>query len=93
MEVPFGLSKVFPRLPSPYRQCIAMTQPTVHPSTDPAPPAAPASPTTPSPEAPPSFVKLAMRNMVKKGGKSLYHFALTTVGLLGLLVGLAYLTR
>ncbi|MEY3297465.1 MAG: hypothetical protein RLZZ597_725 [Cyanobacteriota bacterium] len=70
-----------------------MTQPTVHPSTDPAPPAAPASPTTPSPEAPPSFVKLAMRNMVKKGGKSLYHFALTTVGLLGLLVGLAYLTR
>jgi hypothetical protein len=70
-----------------------MTQPTVHPSTDPAPPAAPASPTTPAPEAPPSFVKLAMRNMVKKGGKSLYHFALTTVGLLGLLVGLAYLTR
>ncbi|QQE64735.1 hypothetical protein GFS31_14160 [Leptolyngbya sp. BL0902] len=47
----------------------------------------------PKPEAPPSFVKLAMRNMVKKGGKSLYHFTLTTVGLLGLLVGLAYLTR
>ncbi|MGB3298795.1 MAG: DUF3285 domain-containing protein, partial [Phormidesmis sp.] len=22
---------------------------------------------------PPSYVKLAMRNMVKKGGKSLYH--------------------
>jgi len=38
-------------------------------------------------------VKLAMRNMVKKGGKSLYHFTLTTAGLLGLLVGLAYLTR
>lgn len=48
---------------------------------------------TPTDEAPPSFVKLAMRNMVKKGGKSLFHFSLTTVGLLGLLVGLAYLTR
>lgn len=44
-------------------------------------------------EAPPSFVKLAMRNMVRKGGKSLYHFFLTTAGLLGLLVGLAYLTH
>jgi Protein of unknown function (DUF3285) len=52
-----------------------------------------------SPEAkvattrPPSFVKLAMRNMVRKRGKSLYHFALTTIGLLTVLVGLAYLTR
>jgi len=41
----------------------------------------------------PSYVKLAMRNMVKKGGKSLFHFTLTTAGLLALLVGLAYLTR
>jgi Protein of unknown function (DUF3285) len=41
----------------------------------------------------PTFVKLAMRNMVSKGGKSLFHFALTTVGLLGLLVGLAFVTR
>lgn len=57
-----------------------MTQPTAGPTPQPT-------------EAPPSFVKLAMRNMVKKGGKSLYHFALTTTGLLGLLVGLAYLTR
>ncbi|MDJ1184121.1 DUF3285 domain-containing protein [Roseofilum casamattae] len=40
-----------------------------------------------------SYVKLAMRNMVRKGGKSLTHFFLTTVGLLGLLVGLSYLTR
>ncbi|WP_338461718.1 DUF3285 domain-containing protein [Synechococcus elongatus IITB7] len=40
-----------------------------------------------------SYVKLAMRNMVRKGRKSLFHFGLTTVGLLGLLVGLAYLTR
>jgi hypothetical protein len=53
----------------------------------------PATAPTQPPEAPPSFVKLAMRNMVKKGSKSLFHFALTTVGLLGLLVGLAYLTR
>ena len=40
-----------------------------------------------------SYVKLAMRNMVRKGGQSLWHFFLTTVGLLGLLVGLAYLTK
>lgn len=51
------------------------------------------SPTPPSPSRPPSFVKLAMRNMVRKGGKSLFHFGLTVTGLLGLLVGLAYLTR
>jgi Protein of unknown function (DUF3285) len=41
----------------------------------------------------PTYVKLAMRNMVRKGRQSLLHFALTTIGLLGLLVGLAYLTR
>ncbi|MEO0869353.1 MAG: DUF3285 domain-containing protein [Cyanobacteria bacterium J06642_11] len=46
-----------------------------------------------APEPTPSYVKLAMRNMVKKGGKSLFHFFLTTMGLLGVLVGLAYLTR
>jgi uncharacterized membrane protein len=44
-------------------------------------------------EAKPSYVKLAMRNMVRKRGKSLYHFTLTTIGLLTLFVGLAYLTR
>lgn len=66
-----------------------MTQPTLDSAT---PPSA-VDPAAQTPEAPPSFVKLAMRNMVKKGGKSLYHFALTTAGLLGLLVGLAYLTR
>ncbi|MBW4659948.1 MAG: DUF3285 domain-containing protein [Drouetiella hepatica Uher 2000/2452] len=43
--------------------------------------------------APPSYVKLAMRNMVRKRGTSLYHFALSTIALLGVLVGLAYLTR
>lgn len=48
------------------------------------------------PEAPKpkdSYVKLAMRNMVRKGRRSLWHFFLTTVGLVGLLVGLAYLTK
>ncbi|MEB3232428.1 MAG: DUF3285 domain-containing protein [Leptolyngbyaceae bacterium] len=44
-------------------------------------------------EPTPSYVKLAMRNMVRKGGKSLFHFFLTTTGLIGLFVGLAYLTR
>jgi len=59
------------------------------------------NPTAPQPEtaapAPaepkPSYVKLAMRNMVRKGGKSLFHFTLTVIGLMGLLVGLSYLTR
>lgn len=44
-------------------------------------------------EAKPSYVKLAMRNMVQKGGTSLQHFALTAIALLTVLVGLAYLTR
>jgi Protein of unknown function (DUF3285) len=44
-------------------------------------------------EPKPSYVKLAMRNMVQKGGTSLKHFALSAVGLLAVLVGLAYLTR
>jgi Protein of unknown function (DUF3285) len=39
------------------------------------------------------FVKYAMRNMVKKGGKSLKHFALSAIGLMTLFVGLAYLSR
>jgi|694.fasta_scaffold109461_4 hypothetical protein len=36
-----------------------------------------------------SFVKLAMRNMVKKGSTSLFHFFLTIVGVIGALLGLA----
>jgi len=48
---------------------------------------------TPSTEPQPSFVKLAMRNMVRKKGKSLTHFFLTTLGLFGVLIGLSYLTR
>lgn len=44
-------------------------------------------------EPKPSYIKLAMRNMVSKGGKSLQHFFLSSLGLLAVLVGLAYLTR
>jgi hypothetical protein len=44
-------------------------------------------------EPKPSYVKLAMRNMVRKRGLSLQHFFLTTVGLLAVFIGLAYLTR
>jgi hypothetical protein len=40
-----------------------------------------------------SYVKLAMRNMVRKKRVSIGHFLLTTIGLLSLLIGLAYLTR
>jgi hypothetical protein len=45
------------------------------------------------PDVSDSYVKLAMRNMVKKRGISILHFALTTLGLVALLIGLAYLTR
>jgi hypothetical protein len=34
-----------------------------------------------------------MRNMVRKRATSLFHFALTAAGLLGVLVGLAFLDR
>lgn len=43
--------------------------------------------------AKPSYVKLAMRNMVRKKSKSLSHFFLMTIGLLGFLIGISYLTR
>jgi hypothetical protein len=42
-----------------------------------------------SPKQPDSFVKLAMRNMVKKGSTSLFHFFLTVLGVVGALLGLA----
>ena len=41
----------------------------------------------------PSFVKLAMRNMVRKGRQSLLHFGLTALGLSGFLVLIAWLGR
>ncbi|MEB3830825.1 DUF3285 domain-containing protein [Phormidium sp. CCY1219] len=40
-----------------------------------------------------SYVKLAMRNMVRKRGTSVKHFLLSVVGLLAVLIGLSYLTR
>ncbi len=42
---------------------------------------------------PPSFVKLAMRNMVKKGSQSLLHFGFTAVGFVGFIVIIAWLGR
>ena len=46
-------------------------------------------PTTP----PPSFVKQAMRNMVRKGGQSLFHFGLTAAGFIGFILVVAWLGR
>ncbi len=48
-----------------------------------------AEPAAKNPEPKPSYVKLAMRNMVRKRGQSLIHFGLTLMATLGLLVGLA----
>ncbi len=42
---------------------------------------------------PPSFVKLAMRNMVRKGNQSLMHFGLTAIGFLGFILLVAWLGR
>ena len=44
-------------------------------------------------EPKPTYVKLAMRNMVRKKGKSLTHFFLSATGLMALLIGISYLTR
>ncbi len=77
------------------------TETALDPSTVPAPLAADvaadadaaSTPITTATEPKPSYVKLAMRNMVRKRGLSLQHFFLTTVGLLAVFIGLAYLTR
>ena len=42
---------------------------------------------------PPSFVKLAMRNMVRKGSQSIVHFAFTGFGFLGFILLLAWFAR
>ena len=42
---------------------------------------------------PPSFVKLAMKNMVRKGSQSLYHFGLTAFGFIGFILLLAVLGK
>ncbi len=34
----------------------------------------------------PSFIKLAMRNMVRKGSKSISHFSITFIVLIGILI-------
>ena len=56
-----------------------------------------ATETTEATEAKPaptySYVKLAMRNMVRKKGQSIRHFTLTVIGLLTVLIGLSYLTK
>ena len=36
--------------------------------------------------APPSFIKLAMRNMVRKASKSISHFSITFLVLIGILI-------
>ncbi len=41
----------------------------------------------------PSFVKLAMKNMVRKGSQSLLHFALTAVGFIGFITVIAWFAR
>ena len=59
-------------------------------------PSQPAEPQTApprSPEPPPSFVKLAMRNMVRKGRQSLLHFGLTAVGFIGFILLVAWFGR
>ena len=42
---------------------------------------------------PPSFVKLAMRNMVSQGNRSLQHFGLTAIGFICFVLLLASLGR
>ena len=43
--------------------------------------------------SPPSFIKLAMRNMVRKGSKSISHFSITFLVLIGILVLVATLGK
>ena len=42
---------------------------------------------------PPSFVKLAMKNMVRKGSQSLSHLGLTALGFLGFILLVAVLGK
>ena len=42
---------------------------------------------------PPSFVKLAMKNMVRKSSQSLSHFGLTALGFLGFILLVAVLGK
>ena len=42
---------------------------------------------------PPSFVKLAMKNMVRKGSQSISHFGLTALGFLGFILLVAVIGK
>jgi Protein of unknown function (DUF3285) len=69
-----------------------MNDPSINPPSIPETTVVTELPPTPE-EMKEKYVKFAMKNMVKKGGKSLQHFALSAIGLLSLFVALAYLTR
>ncbi len=43
--------------------------------------------------APPSFIKLAMRNMVRKGNKSISHFLITFFFLISFILIIATLSK
>ena len=43
--------------------------------------------------SPPSFIKLAMRNMVRKSSKSISHFSITFLILIGILILIATLGK
>ncbi len=51
------------------------------------------SKSSPNPTPPTSFVKLAMRNMVRKGRQSLLHFGLTSIGLVLFILLIAWFGR
>ncbi len=51
------------------------------------------NPAPKKPESSPSFIKLAMRNMVRKGRQSLFHFSLTAFGLIAFILILASLGK
>ena len=63
------------------------------PATGPSPASAGGDGSSAASGAPASFIKLAMRNMVRKGSQSLLHFGLTALGLSGFLVLIAWLGR
>ncbi|KGG16756.1 MULTISPECIES: DUF3285 domain-containing protein [unclassified Prochlorococcus] len=42
---------------------------------------------------PASFVKLAMKNMVKKGSQSIFHFGLTAIGFIAFILVIAAIGR
>ena len=43
--------------------------------------------------SPPSFIKLAMRNMVRKGSKSISHHSITILVLIGLIILVATISK